>query len=872
MSSVANGQPLPRGQTDVLGKSANDSTVNMSNNISSFGVHTTPQSIFTGAKLAPRELPDTKPSSPDGTQSPHRKDITVAVYESDSPAKRSDASDLNAKLNVGVITAAGASNGASCIYWEKLRVLLEEAHLVSKSLLPNALLLPVEHLGPRGEFALLMQGRSPVECEAHLSNLPSSQAVVFRNLLDSCAAGSFTDYGVENDHISWVADYFLRIINQSGNSIETFQDWARVRVFEAEVVCLPMESIDALLAARKTMRNLRARIDKCVRIIASMEGRGRRKTQSALDKLKAALEKAEIQARTEQSRAQKSSMSEPSRDGRPNDGESNPGVLSNSGTPSSAKRVALDAKRKRELAQQSAQASFMLRFVQGKSTGLSASKVEEDYSDTHIGSFREGDIAEKSASDDSGIQQGHFAASVTNDRDVMSVSWWLRSCMLAIPWKELDETWNGDVDCKMSSIDIRSLKAHLNYCLKRRREAQTAVKPVLRDYRRGRKEHIGDRNPCFVQKRSDCRAKCNGRAVKLFQFDENHRPAYYGTWSRRSAAVNGRRPFGRDKSLDYEYDSDEDWDDEEDGENLSDPEADDERAAEDAELRKLYGSDESDDEDFEENLDEDDGGDDSERCEDDKDTNEDCIMDAEGEFVHHSQESCAEVDVVQRKINFKCSRTEDHENSERDSFGADASKNGVTGSGLHCNDGLPGTQNQDRRQGIEVVRGGGKRNGKRRKLRTVQSVIIEGPCFGVEEKTAACHSLHQYPVTMSHENSFVEMFNPFVLDACAMAGEHLKGRPSGLKSSRATMDELARQELAVAVEKGSKYSHSRDKIILEFCQAREARGFDVPSKSEIVRTFNEMATFHKRDGDIKPCWHLNTPVSVSLAGRGDEKN
>ena len=40
----------------------------------------------------------------------------------------------------------------------------------------------------------------------------------------------------------------------------------------------------------------------------------------------------------------------------------------------------------------------------------------------------------------------------------------------------------------------------------------------------------------------------NPRA-KLIQFHENQRPAYWGTWSKQSSAVTGRKPFGRDTQV-----------------------------------------------------------------------------------------------------------------------------------------------------------------------------------------------------------------------------------------------------------------------------------------------------------------------------------
>ena len=64
--------------------------------------------------------------------------------------------------------------------------------------------------------------------------------------------------------------------------------------------------------------------------------------------------------------------------------------------------------------------------------------------------------------------------------------------------------------------------------------------------------------------------------VKLLQFCENYRPAFYGTWNRGSRFISARRPFAQDQDqLEYEVDSDEEWEedlDEEGDECLSDEE------------------------------------------------------------------------------------------------------------------------------------------------------------------------------------------------------------------------------------------------------------------------------------------------------------
>jgi hypothetical protein len=88
----------------------------------------------------------------------------------------------------------------------------------------------------------------------------------------------------------------------------------------------------------------------------------------------------------------------------------------------------------------------------------------------------------------------------------------------------------------------------------------------------------------------------NGKPIrtvlKLLQFDENHRPAYYGTWRRTapSQSCGPRRPFASVPDVDYEYDSDAEWEDadgDEEGESLS--EMSDEEEEEEGEDSDLEG-------------------------------------------------------------------------------------------------------------------------------------------------------------------------------------------------------------------------------------------------------------------------------------------
>lgn len=45
--------------------------------------------------------------------------------------------------------------------------------------------------------------------------------------------------------------------------------------------------------------------------------------------------------------------------------------------------------------------------------------------------------------------------------------------------------------------------------------------------------------------------KCHGR-IKLLQFRENYRPAYWGTWSKKSTHISPRCPFRLDKVKTFE--------------------------------------------------------------------------------------------------------------------------------------------------------------------------------------------------------------------------------------------------------------------------------------------------------------------------------
>jgi chromatin assembly factor 1 subunit A len=74
---------------------------------------------------------------------------------------------------------------------------------------------------------------------------------------------------------------------------------------------------------------------------------------------------------------------------------------------------------------------------------------------------------------------------------------------------------------------------------------------------------------------------------KFLRFYEDIRPAYHGTWSKKSSIVTGRTPFAKDtKFLNYEYDSEAEWEegDDEVGEDIENDAGDDDEEKDDEEV------------------------------------------------------------------------------------------------------------------------------------------------------------------------------------------------------------------------------------------------------------------------------------------------
>ncbi|ORX46927.1 hypothetical protein BCR36DRAFT_585035 [Piromyces finnis] len=130
-------------------------------------------------------------------------------------------------------------------------------------------------------------------------------------------------------------------------------------------------------------------------------------------------------------------------------------------------------------------------------------------------------------------------------------------------FNDIKAEYNFDKEDKMSCDEDVSLDHYLSIIKERK------IKNIIKK-RKEEKQKLID---------SDIVDLTDGNALpqykmKLLQFFENHRPAYYGTWRKETKVISGRHPFKKDTELlDYEFDSEIEWVADEEGEEcLSDEE------------------------------------------------------------------------------------------------------------------------------------------------------------------------------------------------------------------------------------------------------------------------------------------------------------
>jgi len=346
------------------------------------------------------------------------------------------------------------------------------------------------------------------------------------------------------------------------------------------------------------MNAVRARVELCYRILAALEGKAPRKIpDDRIAKMKIQLEKMEAKALKQEERMR---LAEERAKQKIKAAEEKAALAEKNRIDREKKRKekedlknAKQSSAKKKIAQTKARSDFMMRFL-----------TPQKQADPSI---------RRSISLESPDRPVVPVADLPSDVEVVETSFHLAP--YAEPWVMPTALWLRtlvDYDIKASNLDflknpidgigIDSFKKHMKDMALRLKIAQRKISPVLQQYRNERTQGRDNKSPRFALRRYQVRGRRASGVLKLLKFDENHRPAYFGTKRARSKKITGRRPFVKDESLELNYDvnSDDEWEAEaEDGESLSDIEDDKEMAKEDDELRILYGSDdESDDEDF----------------------------------------------------------------------------------------------------------------------------------------------------------------------------------------------------------------------------------------------------------------------------------
>lgn len=138
----------------------------------------------------------------------------------------------------------------------------------------------------------------------------------------------------------------------------------------------------------------------------------------------------------------------------------------------------------------------------------------------------------------------------------------------------------------LSEIEKKTLERYI--------EHQDESTSYIKDLKRGKQigksvktwpfEEVEDNDVTIIEDESNLgeticedKSKLQKLRAKFLKFHENRRPAYFGTWRKKSSHVKARKPFDTDKKIfNYDEDSDDDWEEEEQGESLngSDDEAD----------------------------------------------------------------------------------------------------------------------------------------------------------------------------------------------------------------------------------------------------------------------------------------------------------
>jgi hypothetical protein len=802
-------------------------------------------------------------------------------------------------------------------FWARLRCLLEELRSYESS----SLRLPQreEHESPDVQMAALLQGkRSSYGPDDDAVRRACAYVVGLQELMDKRYQDGQTGfdrnfplvevsyYGLKPEGNDELHDWaFERLKDGAGrdgsavvdlDSVESSQceekrpvdDVAFYRdgIFEAEISLIDVRLSGAIVAARKVMHFRKESVDLCVKIVASLDGKGKKLSPQRIDRLKVRLERADASAEKARTKAdalaKRASELAAKASHRKNTGKQKEEHVARKDL-KLIKNEERKIKLLQEKEQQLKQASFMKKFVRPTSvvgvpltnplfsqstlgnrsrpaaslltaTGADVSNVDTSESLRELKSLEiiacpkichEDDVLQHpSCPTTAPVSAGCAKLSTTalpysrlanlplcpaglpnlRSPEICPVSRWLQ-CLVPVLSESLI-----DAACSTFHSHAVGTAFYLNELLcvarGRRRTAEEKLPALLRFQRRIRQENQHDMAPRFARRRADLRGHAGDRygsaPIKLLQFDKESRPPYVGTMRRRSRSVRGRKPLGKDPSLDYEYDSADEWEEEENdqGESLSDDEKD--KELEDTELRilgMLNDDSDTDDEDF---LDDDDA-DDAVAV---RDKPDDCPTDDFDEGA----------DELQR-----------------------AARLGMVSEVIDVDKASPIVIKRLRAERAEDENLGYQRKRKRTSKRGIRPprVVLAGPTF---EQTSPDPTLDQFRIQM-HAKSFpITMLKCIENDAgkLSLPSSFPCEIPPGTRRRKEILSAECLDDLAKLMHGNSR---GRDAIVEFAMNDRRRRNLQIPTKAEVQRAIDRLSFRVKNQP-----WQLRDPDTVVRLG------
>lgn len=613
------------------------------------------------------------------------------------------------------------------------------------------------------------------------------------NALEGRFGGSRDWKGVlEKGEIGSVANYGMddKERTASGASVDG-KDVGKV--WESDLMLIDSEEAGRLGKVKRKLGSLKGRVDLCGKIVCALEGKdGRRYRRNFVGGWKVKLQKMEQTAKDLEAREAKARENARKKELRKKELADKVAEKAEN----EKKRKESEEKQIKKNKSTKKSAMFMAKFVKSKSV-----TAQERASPSCISSVINLDGA-GSAEDYVALKKPLYASD--------TAAGLILNRMKFFDVSEIDKRlqWNRNLD---RDEDLSNV--HLGCLILRSKKLREAALASLSHKK-------------LIINRADYRGRSpEGLVIKVLQFHDNNRPAYVGTWTNsKSRLVHGRRPFGRDPSLNYQYDSDAEWEEDDPGESLSD--IDDE---EEDDVGDMFDS-EVEDDDFLVKDDDDDGIDGR----------------SESSSQHEKQGPRAAASESSAHDSLALSKSKDRETI----IDLEDPNNGMNRAESEQNSSAGGKRGISL---VEIARAGSKKKKakiicRKRRRHHPQELVVSVTGVVWDDGTPN-PILDQFPVVKGSSDTVISMHQGSEIGQEKLAGN---GPTVTLGNGRAGLDVDGVVELARFLH-GNKFT--REQIIEEFAEMRRSIGKPV-YKNEIGRRISEMAERERSGPPAQRSWIL----------------